>query len=136
MTIDNDIDVYHVCENVVHELLKSCRSISKAFWHYQPLKGSVSSPESGFPFVSLGNAYEMILGDWSSDVCSSDLNVIHESLKSCRSVSKAFRHYQPLERSVSSLESCFPFISFGDAYKVIRVLEIYFGVDLCFSWCI
>ena len=58
--IDNDIDVYHICENVIHELLKSCRSISKAFWHYQPLERSVLSLESGFPFVSFGNAYEMI----------------------------------------------------------------------------
>ena len=58
--IDNDIDVYHIRENVIHESLKSCGSISKAFWHYQPLERSVSSPESCFPFVSLGNAYEMV----------------------------------------------------------------------------
>ena len=58
--IVNDIDIYHICENVVHEPLKSCGSVSKAFWHYQPLERSVSSPESGFPFVSFGNAYEMI----------------------------------------------------------------------------
>ena len=32
--IDNDIDVYHIHEDVVHELLKSCGSVSKAFWHY------------------------------------------------------------------------------------------------------
>ena len=75
--IDNDIDIYHIRENVVHEPLNSCGSVSKAFWNYQPL-----------------------------------------------------------ERSVSSLESCFPFVSFGDAYKVIRVLEIDFGVDSCFLWCI
>ena len=36
--VDNDIAIYHICENVIHESLKSCRSVSKAFWHYQPLK--------------------------------------------------------------------------------------------------
>ena len=58
--IDYDVDVYHICEDVVHESLKSCGSVSKAFWHYQPLERSVLSLESGFPFVSFGNAYEMI----------------------------------------------------------------------------
>ena len=63
-------------------------------------------------------------------------NVVHESLKSCGSVSKAFRHYQPLERSVLSSESSFPFVSFGNAYEMICVPGIDFGVDSSFSWCI
>ena len=58
--IDNDIDVYHICKDVVHELLKSCRSLSKAFWHYQPLEGSITSPEGGLPFVSCCNANQMV----------------------------------------------------------------------------
>ena len=72
--IDNDIDIYHICENVIHESLKSCGSISKAFWHYQPLKRSVLSLEGGFPFVSFGNAYEMICVpeiDFGVDSCFS-----------------------------------------------------------------
>ena len=75
--IDNDIDVYHICKNVVHASLESCGSVSKALWHYQPL-----------------------------------------------------------ERSISSPESCFPFVSFSEAYKVIRGPEINFGVDLSSSWCV
>ena len=55
--IDNDIDVYHIHEDVIHEPLKSCRCISKAFWHYQPLKRSITSLEGGLPFVSIGNAH-------------------------------------------------------------------------------
>ena len=55
--IDNDINIYHIHENVVHELLKSCGSVSKAFWHYQPLERSVLSLEGGCPFVSVGNAH-------------------------------------------------------------------------------
>ena len=46
-------------------------------------------------------------------------------------ISKAFWHYQPLKRSVLSLESGFPFVSFSNAYEVIRMLEIDFGVDSC-----
>ena len=58
--IDNDINVYHIREDVVHELLKSCGSVSKAFWHYQPLKRSIMSLEGGFPFVSCCNANQMV----------------------------------------------------------------------------
>ena len=58
--IDNDIDIYHIHEYVVHELLKSCGSISKAFWHYQPLKGSIMSLEGGLPFVSCCNVNQMV----------------------------------------------------------------------------
>ena len=70
------------------------------------------------------------------DVYHIHKDVVHKSLTSCKSVIKAFWHYQPLERSVSSLESGFPFVSFGNAYKMICVPEIYFGIDLCFWWCI
>ena len=58
--IDDDIDVHHIGEDVIHEPLKSCRSVSKAFWHYQPLKGSVMSPEGGLPFISCCNANQMV----------------------------------------------------------------------------
>ena len=74
--------------------------------------------------------------DYDVDVYHICGDVIHESLKSCRSISKAFQHYQPLERSVLSLESGVPFVSFSDAYKMIRMPEINFGVDSSFSWCI
>ena len=58
--VDDDINVHHISEDVVHELLKSCRSISKAFWHYQPLKRSVASSEGSLPFVSCCNADQMV----------------------------------------------------------------------------
>ena len=32
--IDNDIAVYDIHKDVIHEPLKSCGSIGKAFWHY------------------------------------------------------------------------------------------------------
>ena len=43
--IDYDLKVYHICEDVIHKLLKSCGGISKPFRHYQPLKGPVSGSE-------------------------------------------------------------------------------------------
>ena len=63
-------------------------------------------------------------------------DVVHEPLKSCGSVSKAFRHYQPLKRSITSLEGGLPFVSCCNANQMVRVLEVDFSVDLCFSWCV
>src|SRR5882724_5936696 len=71
---DNDVD--HICEDVIHKLLKSCWRISKPFRHYQPLEGTIMSPEGSLPFVSRCNPNEMV-----------------------------------------------------------SMLEVNFGVDLCFSWC-
>jgi len=38
-------------------------------------------------------------------------NVVHKSLKSSGCISKPFRHYQPLEGTVTGLECSLPFIS-------------------------
>ena len=72
--IDNDVNVHHIGKDVIHEPLKSCGSVSKAFWHYQPLKGSVSSLEGSLPFVSCCNADQMVRVpevDFSVDSCFS-----------------------------------------------------------------
>src|SRR5467141_3815864 len=50
--IDDDNDVNHVHEDVIHEPLESCWSISKPFRHYQPLERSIVSSECSLPFVS------------------------------------------------------------------------------------
>src|SRR5882724_4598994 len=63
-------------------------------------------------------------------------NVVHKSLEGCGSVSKPFRHYQPLKRPVSGSKSRLPFFSSGKSDKMIWVPEIDFGVYSCFSWCI
>src|SRR6266481_9951736 len=72
--IDNDIDVYHIHEDVVHELLKSCGSISKPFRHYQPLKGPISGLECGLPLIPSSDANQvvcMLKVDFSVDSCFS-----------------------------------------------------------------
>src|SRR5882672_1884492 len=50
--IDDDNDINHVREDVIHKPLESCRSISKPFRHYQPLKRSIASLECSLPFSS------------------------------------------------------------------------------------
>ena len=50
--IDNDNDVNHVCEDVVHKPLESRWRISKPFRHYQPLERSIASSECSLPFIS------------------------------------------------------------------------------------
>ena len=72
--VDDDIDVHHIGEDVIHEPLKSCGSISKAFQHYQPLKRSVTSPEGSLPFISCCNVNQMVCMpevDFSVDSCFS-----------------------------------------------------------------
>src|SRR5882672_864234 len=49
--IDNENDINHVCEDVVHKPLESCWRISKPFRHYQPLERSIASSECSLPFV-------------------------------------------------------------------------------------
>src|SRR5467141_3038742 len=58
--IDDDYDVDHIHEDVVHKSLKSCWCISKPFRHYQPVKGTVSGSECTLPFVSRCNLDKMV----------------------------------------------------------------------------
>ena len=72
--IDNDLKVYHICKDVIHELLKSCRGISKPFRHYQPLEGPISGPKGGLPFVPSSDPYQMVhmlKVDFAVDSCFS-----------------------------------------------------------------
>src|SRR5882672_1819456 len=63
-------------------------------------------------------------------------DVIHKSLKSCWCISKPFRHYQPLERTVSGLECSLPFIFRHNPDKMVCMSEVDFGVDSCSTWCV
>src|SRR5467141_3001883 len=47
--IDDDNDINHVREDVVHKPLESRWSISKPFRHYQPLERSIASSECSLP---------------------------------------------------------------------------------------
>src|SRR5467141_3076636 len=63
-------------------------------------------------------------------------DVVHESLKSCWCISKPFRHYQPLEGTITSSEGSLPFVSMRYSDKMVRMSEVDFGVDSCFSCCV
>src|SRR5882672_4258986 len=58
--VDDDNDVNHIHEDVIHKSLKSCWCISKPFRHYQPLKGTILGSEGSLPFVSGCNLNKMI----------------------------------------------------------------------------
>jgi len=74
-------------------------------------KESVST-ESAAYFPNLGFVLRnvvQIYDDYDIDhVCE---NVVHKSLKCSGCISKPFRHYQPLEGTISGLECSLPFIS-------------------------
>src|SRR5882724_11861869 len=63
-------------------------------------------------------------------------DVVHKSLKSCWSISKPFRHYQPFERTITGPEGSFPFVSGCNPNEMVCMPEVNFGVDSCFSWCV
>ena len=47
-------------EDVVHEMLESCRSIGKSKRHNKPFKRTIAGSESGFPFITVCNMDEVI----------------------------------------------------------------------------
>ena len=73
--IDNDINVYHIGKDVVHEPLKAAgASVRPSGIMYQPFKGSILSPEGSLPFISCCNANQMVHVpevDFSIDSCFS-----------------------------------------------------------------
>ena len=54
---------------------------------------------------------------------------VDKPLECCRSVSETEGHYQPFIRLIAGAESCFPLVSGRNTDKMVRVLEIYLGVD-------
>ncbi len=57
-------------------------------------------------------------------------NVIHEALECHRSIGESKRHDMLFKGAIAGPEGCFPFITFGYAYKMISMLKIQFGVDV------
>ena len=102
---------------------------------------SVESSEY-FPNMSfvLGNVVrideDVFQVDDDYDIDHIHEDVIHKLLKSCWCISKPFRHYQPLKGTITGPEFSLPFLSRCNPDKMICMLEVNFGVDLCFSWCI
>ena len=53
-------DVNHVSKDVIHEPLKTHRDIGEPLRHHQPLERPVPGPESGLPFVAIGDADKVV----------------------------------------------------------------------------
>src|SRR5260370_23129070 len=58
--VDDNADIEHVHEDVVHKALKRRGSVGKSFWHYTPFEGSITRAKGGFPFVTFTDANEMV----------------------------------------------------------------------------
>ena len=50
--VDDNKDVGHIAEDVVHEVLECCRGVGHSKRHYEALEGTVARVERGLPFVS------------------------------------------------------------------------------------
>ena len=52
--VDDNRDVNHIREGVIHEILEHGRSIGETFGDDQPFEQAVARPEGGLCLVSLG----------------------------------------------------------------------------------
>ena len=69
--------VQHVLEDIIHKTLKRCWSVRKAIVHDLEFIRTVASAKSGFPFISISNADQV--------VCSSEIN-FGEDMRGAQSV--------------------------------------------------
>ena len=58
--VDHDAHVQHVGKDAVDKTLERGGGVGEAERHNQPLEGAVAGAEGGLPFVSFGNADQMI----------------------------------------------------------------------------
>ncbi|KIN99891.1 hypothetical protein M404DRAFT_153794, partial [Pisolithus tinctorius Marx 270] len=61
-------------------------------------------------------------------------DAINESLAGCRHISQPKGHYPPLIRTITSVESHFPFISICDVDQMIGMVEVNLCVDFSMAW--
>ena len=52
--------INHVGEDVIHEPLETRWGIGEPLGHHQPLERPIPGPESGLPFVAIGDADEVV----------------------------------------------------------------------------
>jgi len=63
--------------------------------------------------------------DYDTDIQKIGENVIHESLKGCKSIGKTERHYRPFNQSVTYPKSSLPFITVSDVNQMVSMAKIY-----------
>ena len=77
----------------------------------------------------IGEYGDVIQIDNDTDVEEITEDVVHETLEGRRGVGQPERHNQPFEGAVASAECGLPFISIGDADKMISMAKINLGID-------
>jgi hypothetical protein len=58
--VDDDADVEHIGEDVIHEALESSGGVGQSEWHNKPLKQAIAGAESCFPFISFSYSDKVI----------------------------------------------------------------------------
>ena len=58
--IDDDRDIQHISEDVVHEPLEGCWRVRKTEGHNEPFKRAIASAKGSLPFVALSDTNEVI----------------------------------------------------------------------------
>src|SRR5215468_3274391 len=58
--INDDRDIKHISEDVIHKPLKGRRSVRKAERHNEPFKRTITSTKSGLPFITFGDANQVV----------------------------------------------------------------------------
>ncbi|KIN95626.1 hypothetical protein M404DRAFT_165337 [Pisolithus tinctorius Marx 270] len=66
--VHHNADIEHVHKDAINKPLESCRHVSQTKGHYPPLVRTITSVESGFPFISACNVDQMI-GMVEVDLC-------------------------------------------------------------------
>jgi len=54
--VDNNTNIEHVSEDVVHKSLERCRGVGKSEGHDLPFKRSIVRSERGLPLITFGYA--------------------------------------------------------------------------------
>ena len=58
--VNDNTNVQHILEDVVHKALKRSRRVCQAVVHYLEFVRTISCMKGGFPFVALGNVHEVV----------------------------------------------------------------------------
>jgi len=70
--------------------------------------------------------------DYDTDIQKIKEDVIHESLKSYRSISKTKEYYRPLKWFIMYLKSSFLFITASNTNQVVSMVKIYLWINPSF----
>ena len=102
-----------------------------------PMESGKDLPDVGRVLLRIIRVYQDIIQVYDyRDVNHIGKDVIHEPLETRRGVGEPLGHHKPLERPISSPEGGFPFVTIGNADKVVGMSQVDLGVDPGLVWSI